>query len=72
MTKESLLDIRTPFDIRSKRKKHTITVIGFSQNDPLGVGGGIFPDMSTAYFQNGGWVLVKDLITYYDLVEVKP
>ena len=56
-----------PFKVRYKGKKRAATVIGFSQNDPLGVGGGLFPDMATAYFKGGGWVLLGDLLQYYEI-----
>lgn len=48
-------------------KKRTATISGFGENDPLGVGGGIFPDMPVAYFEGGGWCLVADLIEHWDL-----
>ena len=67
MTKDELLSQKAPFEVTEKGKKKKLTVEGFKQNDPLGVGGGIFPDMPVAYFKGGGWLLVDDLIDNYDL-----
>lgn len=70
MTKDDLLKLSAPFDVvekNKKKKKARLTIVGFSQNDPLGVGGGLFPDMPTAYFEGGGWLLLDDLINNYDL-----
>lgn len=65
--------LAAPFKVRSKRDPKDVgTVTGFSQNDPLGVGGGIFPDMPTAYFEGGGWVLLDDLCAYQELAESSP
>ena len=57
-----------PFKVKFKGKKKISVVTGFSQNDPLGVGGGMLPDMPCAFFEKGGWVLVDDLIKHYDMV----
>ena len=67
ITDSEIEQIAAPFDVRPDRKKRISTVVGFSQNDPLGVGGGIFPDMQTAYFKNGGWLLLSDLMKHYSL-----
>ncbi len=58
--------LEAPFDVLNDKGKRS-TVTGFSQNDPLGVGGGMFPDMPTVYFESGGWLLLKDLMQYYSL-----
>lgn len=69
MTLEELKSAKAPFKVRSKVEPKRISIVtGFSQNDPLGVGGGIFPDMPTAYFKGGGWLLVDHLLENYDLV----
>ena len=67
MTKTELLALRAPFAVVSKYDGHRATVKGFSKNDHLGVGGGFFPDMPTCYFENGGWLLVKDLLDNFEL-----
>ena len=68
MQLEDLKAAIVPFKVRANGKKKTSTVIGFSQNDPTGTGGGIFPDMPCAYFEKGGWLLVADLLEHYQLV----
>lgn len=67
MTLDELKSAICPFKVKTKGKKRKNTVIGFSQNDPLGVGGGIFPDMPTAYFEGGSWLWVVDLMKNYDI-----
>lgn len=67
MTKEDLLQQKSPFDVVEKGKNNRITIEGFAQNDPLGVGGGMFPDMPVAYFKGGGWLLLDDLIDNYEI-----
>lgn len=67
MTREQLMSAKAPFRITDKKGKYCGTVIGFSQNDPLGVGGGIMPDMPTCYFEGGGWLLVEDLLRNHEL-----
>lgn len=68
MKLEELQNVKCPFDVVCIVKGGSNgTVIGFSQNDPLGVGGGIFPDMPVAYFKGGGWLLVSDLLRNYEL-----
>ncbi len=71
MTKEDLLKAEAPFLVVKKGGTRTLTLIveGFTANDPLGVGGGLFPDMPAVFFKGGGWLLVTDLIRNYDLVE---
>lgn len=70
ITKDEILTVKAPFKVRDDRRKKArpITVAGFSKNDPLGVGGGIFPDMPTAYFEDGGWLLAADLMKHYSIV----
>jgi hypothetical protein len=59
--------LAAPFNVVSKADGRIASIEGFSDNDPLGVGGGAFPNMPTAYFAGGGWVLVDDLIKYWTL-----
>lgn len=66
MNTQDLKKMKAPFDVVDKNgKRHTIT--GFKENDPLGVGGGIFPDMPVAYFKGGGWLLISDVIDHYEI-----
>ena len=63
---EQLKSMKAPFDVVDKDgNRHTI--VGFKQNDPLGVGGGIFPDMPVAYYDGGGWLLVSDVLRHYEI-----
>jgi len=71
MTKDELTSQKAPFDVCLKGKKKRATVVGFTQNDPLGVGGGFLPDMPTVHFKGGGWLLVRDLLEHYELAPVK-
>lgn len=68
MTFEELQQVEVPFEVVSVHDKHVATVTGFSENDPLGVGGGLFPNMPTAYFEGGGWLLVNHLLKNFDIV----
>lgn len=72
ITAEQMRSVTAPFNVRRPGHKRVSTITGFSRNDPLGVGGGIFPDMPTAYFEGGGWLLVKDMMRHYELVEIAP
>lgn len=51
-------------------------VIGFTEQDPLGVGGpsiiGDFPDFPTVYFEKGGWLLVEHLMKFHTIVTAPP
>lgn len=68
MNMEDLKNVKAPFDVVCKlRAGSDGTVIGFAQNDPLGVGGGIFPNIPVVYFKGGGWITVDDLIRNYEL-----
>jgi hypothetical protein len=77
MKQNDLADISVPFKVREKESRSVAVVIGFSQNDPLGVGGGLFPSFQTVYFEGGGWLLLQDFLDNYTLVaptkkKVKP
>jgi hypothetical protein len=67
MTEAELKTAVAPFKVRRIGKRRTAIVIGFSQNDPLGVGGFPFPELPIAYFEEGGWLLVSDLVKHYEL-----
>jgi hypothetical protein len=58
--------VKAPFEVIDPNGK-TLTVKGFTENDPLGVGGGLFPNMPCAHFERGGWILLKDLLDFYEL-----
>lgn len=67
MERSELLAAKVPFRVRYIGRRRVSTVTGFAANDPLGVGGGILPDMPVAYFKGGGWVLVDDLLRHYEI-----
>lgn len=68
MELEDLKKVKCPFDVVCKLPNGSGgTVIGFAQNDPLGVGGGIMGDIPVVYFKGGGWLLLADLLRYYEL-----
>lgn len=71
MTFEQLQKRTAPFVCYSKhdKKQRPITVSGFSENDPLGVGGLIMPMNPTVYFKGGGWVLLSDFIKHHNLTK---
>ena len=68
---EDLQGVKAPFDVLSIKDGGRHTIKGFAQNDPLGVGGGIFPDIPVVYFEGGGWLLVDDLLRHYKLAPNK-
>ncbi len=67
MKQEELEGIQAPFKAfyQGKGKAHEVT--GFTQNDPLGVGGGFFPDQPTVHFKTGFWLLLPDFLENYEL-----
>ena len=79
ITEQEIKSVSAPFvvahDYRSGARKGTpkptssIVVVGFSDNDPLGVGGGMLPNLPTAHFEGGGWVILRDLLKAYSLIE---
>jgi hypothetical protein len=73
ITDKELQNIKAPFTVKwvGKRGKPVgkpFVVSGFSENDPLSVGGGMFPNFATAHFKGGGWTLVADLQRCYALI----
>jgi hypothetical protein len=71
MTREELAAVKAPFKVKSVHDGHVAIITGFSENDPLGVGGamGVIPNMPTVYFEGGGWCLVEDLIQHWNIAE---
>lgn len=67
ITVAELKTIKAPFQVKGP-DGDVATIKGFSRNDPLGVGGGMLPDMPTVYFEKGGWLLLEDLMRHYELV----
>lgn len=68
MDMEELKKMKAPFGVVCKIKGGSDgIVIGFKKNDPLGVGGGVFPDIPVVYFKGGGWITVDDLLQNYEL-----
>ena len=67
MTKAELYSAVAPFKVRDCKTGKVSTITGFSKNDPLDVGGGLLPDMPVAYFKNGGWLLITDVLEHYKL-----
>lgn len=69
ISQEQLSVVEAPVTVYSVHDGRSATVTGFSKNDPLGVGGymGIIPDLATAYFEGGGWCLVRDLCQHWSL-----
>jgi len=68
ITEDELRGVKAPFKVRADNDGTVGTVIGFSDNDPLGVGGGMLPDMPTAHFSGGGWCLIQDLMNHQSLI----
>ena len=67
MTEQEIQKARAPFDVVPVGGGKKIRIIGFMTNDPLGVGGGMFPNMPTVRVKGGGWMLEKDLVKNYNL-----
>ena len=68
---KDLQNVKAPFDVLSIKDGSRHTIKGFAQNDPLGVGGGFFPDIPVVYFEGGGWILVSDLLRHYEIAPNK-
>lgn len=68
---KDLQNVKAPFDVLSIKDGSRHTIKGFAQNDPLGVGGGLFPDIPVVYFEGGGWLLVSDLLRHYEIAPNK-
>lgn len=58
-----------PFRVVSVHNGNEAIITGFSENDPLGVGGGMLPNLATVYFDGGGWCLVSDLLEHWELAD---
>lgn len=67
MKTKDLENVNAPFDVISIKDGSRHTVKGFAENDPLGVGGGFFPNIPVVYFEGGGWLLLDDLLSYYEI-----
>lgn len=73
MDRTELIGREAPFKVRLIGRKKLLTVVGFSERDPLDEGShGIVPPMATAHFEGGGWLLVSDLLKHYEIAEAKP
>lgn len=71
ITREQLVGLEAPFELISDGDGRRATVTGFSETDPLGVGGGMLPHMPCAYYEGGGWNLVEDMMRYFSLPDQK-
>lgn len=71
MELKDLQNVKAPFDVLSIKDGSRHTIKGFAQNDPLGVGGGLLPDIPVVYFEGGGWLLVSDLLRHYEIAPNK-
>lgn len=78
ITEKEIKEVSTPFYVVGDclrgprkglpRKEKPSKVVGFSENDPLGVGGGIFPETPAVHFESGGWGLLTDVMRYHTIV----
>ena len=62
-----LQKFKIPFNVYGPRDKYQGTVIGYSQNDSLSVGGGLFPNIPCVHFKSGAWLLVSDFLNNYKI-----
>lgn len=67
MKLDDLRNIQTPFNVINKKTGVVSNIVNFSDNDPLGVGDAFEVNFITAFFENGGWIFIEDLIKYYEL-----
>ena len=67
MSEEELHEYSPPLKVYSVHDGGVATVIGFSSNDPLGVGQGLGLRLPTVYFRGGGWCLLSDLLKHWRL-----
>lgn len=70
MRLDEIRDLEPPYQVRLIGSgKKPITVTGYSENDPLGAGGGLLPTTPTVCFKEGGWLLLADLLANFELVD---
>ena len=72
ITEQQLKKLKAPFQVtlstrngKPRKNSSPIEVVGFTQNDPLGVGGRMLPDIPVVHFKGGSWITLKDLMRYY-------
>jgi len=79
ITEKQLRETKTPFyivaDCRSGKRKGLPSkqkpskVLGYTINDPLGVGGTHWDNNPCVHFEKGGWLLIIDFMKNHSIVE---